>query len=48
MFNRADMCNLLFATKVMMRVCRCLDDDQPDSSITISIAAEHLLTCVVF
>ena len=40
------MCNLPFATKVMMRVCRCLDDDQPDSSIIISILRMHLLTFV--
>ena len=31
----------------MMRVCRCLDDDQPDSSIIISALREHLLTCVL-
>ena len=32
----------------MMRVCRCLDDDQPDSSIIISVARECLLTYIVF
>ena len=31
-----------------MRVCRCLDDDQPDSSITISAVRLHLLTHVLF
>jgi hypothetical protein len=44
---KANTFNQAFATNLMMRVCRCLDDDQTDSSIIISVLRECLLTCIV-